>query len=189
MRHDSDPEVQPEADYRAGFEPDEEMGEAAGLKHKLKKLREELDHVKKERQEYLDGWQRAKADAANMRKDLARDSERDAQRRLESLVDDILPALDSFDMAASSESWAQVDDGWRSGMENVQNQLLEGLRRNGILRYAKVGDVYDPHLHDVIEERDDVAGDPGHIVRILRYGYKAGERVLRPAQVIIKKHR
>lgn len=170
------------------FEPDDDLGGEGAAKAKLKKLREELVEVKKERQEYLDGWQRAKADVINARKDAVLQADTIASRKVETLVEDILPALDSFDMASQSEAWAQIDDGWRSGMEQVQNQLLEALRRNGFERFGKVGEQYDPHMHDAVQELDDVAGDPGSIVRILRYGYRAGERVIRPAQVILKKH-
>lgn len=169
------------------FEPEDELGDVGAAKAKLQKLRDELAEVKKERQEYLDGWQRAKADVINARRDALSEADRIASRKIEALVKDILPALDSFDMAAQSEAWATIDDGWRNGMENVQNQLLEALRRNGIERYGQVGDMYDPHVHDVVQELDDVAGEPGSIVRILRFGYKTQSRILRPAQIIIKR--
>lgn len=169
------------------FEPEEELGSEAAAKAKIRKLREELESAKKERQEYLDGWQRSKADSVNARKDILRDAERAAERKLLQLIEDILPALDSFDMASASEAWAEIGDGWRSGMENVQSQLLDGLRKHGVERFGKVGEVYDPHLHDVVEEREDAAGESGEVVRVLRYGYRKEDRILRPAQVIIKK--
>jgi molecular chaperone GrpE len=169
------------------FEPEEELATEAAAKAKLGKLRAELETVRKERQEYLDGWQRCKADAVNSRKDVLRDAERTAERKLEALIEDILPALDSFDIAAASESWAEVSDGWRSGMEQVQSQLLEALRQHGVERTGSVGEVYNPRLHEAIEERDDVAGDKGQVARIIRYGYVRGERIIRPAHVIVKK--
>jgi molecular chaperone GrpE (heat shock protein) len=55
------------------------------------------------------------------------------------------------------------------------------------VRYTKVGDMSDHNLHEVVQEMEDVAGESGEIVRILRYGYKANEKILRPAQVIVKK--
>jgi len=182
-----DPEVEPGTDNGASFEPDDELGEANALKIKLKKLQEELAKVKKERQEYLDGWQRCKADAVNTRKETEARAARSAEMLREALVHDIIPALDSFDMAAGSEAWAEVSDGWRSGMEHVRNQLLDALKSHGILRFGKVGDIFDPALHEAVEERDDIAGEPGAVARILRYGYRAGDRVLRPAQIILRK--
>ena len=170
------------------FEPEDELGTIGAAKAKMQKLRDELEKAKSERQEYLDGWQRAKADAINQRKELLANAERTAERKIEGFIEDILPALDSFDMATQSEAWGNIDSGWRGGMEQVQNQLLDAMRRNGVERFAKVGEMYDPHLHDAIQEMDDVAGEPGSIVRILRFGYRMGDRVIRPAQVILKKH-
>ena len=170
------------------FEPEDELGSVGAAKAKMQKLKDELEKVKAERHEYLDGWQRSKADSINQRKELIANAERAAERKIEGFIEDILPALDSFDMATQSEAWATIDSGWRGGMEQVQNQLLEALRRNGVERFARVGDMYYPHLHDAVQEMDDVAGEPGSIVRILRYGYKMGERIIRPAQVILKTH-
>lgn len=169
------------------FEPEDELGSLGAMKAKMQKLRVELEHVKTERQEYLDGWQRCKADSMNARKETLYAAEQSANRIKESILHDLLPALDSFDLATGAESWQSVSDGWRSGMEHVRNQLIEALRGNGIEQFASAGDAYDPVAHDVVEERDDVAGDIGTIVRVLRHGYKTGDKVLRAAQVILKK--
>jgi molecular chaperone GrpE len=168
------------------FEPEEELGSVAAAQAKLKKLRDELEKVKKERQEYLDGWQRCKADAINAKKDLEARATRSAEALREALVHDIIPALDSFDMAAGSEAWSEVSDGWKSGMERVRDQLLEALRSHGIERFGKVGEAVDHSMHEIAEEISDSAGDSGTIIRILRYGYKTKDRVLRPAHVVVK---
>lgn len=169
------------------FEPEDEMGSVGALKAKMDKLKHELKETKEKRDEYLDGWQRAKADMANVRKDAAADALRASVRGKEALIEDILPALDSFDMAAMSESWGAIDESWRSGMEQVRNQLLNALSQHGILRYGKVGDALDHTLHEVVQEQDDVAGESGTVVRILRYGYRNGDRIIRPAHVIAKR--
>src|SRR3989344_493595 len=170
------------------FESEDEaaLGDMGTAKAKLKKLKDELEKAKKERQEYLDGWQRCKADAVNARKELEARAARSAETLREALVHDIIPALDIFDMAAGSEAWAEVGDGWKSGMEAVRDQLLNGLRQHGIERYGKIGDAFDPVLYEAVEERDDIAGEPGTVARIIRYGYRTGGRVLRPAQIVIR---
>jgi molecular chaperone GrpE len=169
------------------FEPEDEMGSVGAAKAKMQKLKDELEKVKQERQEYLDGWQRAKADAINMRKESDISAKRTGELLREALVHDIIPALDSFDMATQSEAWNAVADGWRSGMEMVREQLIGALKSHGVERYGKVGDMYDHNLHDAVQETDDMPGKVGEIVRVLRAGYKSGDRVLRPAQVIVKK--
>ncbi|MBI5004267.1 nucleotide exchange factor GrpE [Candidatus Kaiserbacteria bacterium] len=169
------------------FEADEEMGDLAGAQTKIKKLRDQLKEAQAKRDEYLDGWQRCKAESVNVRKEAFAAADRAASRAKDSIIEDIIPVLDSFDMAATGEAWANVDESWRSGIEQIRNQLLDALSRNGVTRYTKVGDMSDHNLHEIVQEMEDVAGESGEIVRILRYGYKTSERILRPAQVIVKK--
>ncbi len=169
------------------FEPEDEMGTVGAVKAKMQKLRDELEKTKAERQEYLDGWQRCKADSVNTRKDLLANAEKQGMRAKEGLIEDIIPALDGFDMAAGSPAWESVDAGWRSGIDQIRNQLLDVLQRHGVERFGKVGDQFDHALHEAVEERDDMPGEAGTVARILRYGYKIGSRVIRPAQVIVKK--
>ena len=168
------------------FEPEDEMGTVGAAKAKMAKLKDELEAAKKERQEYLDGWQRCKADMVNSKRDSAEGAKRTAELLREALVHDLIPVLDSFDMAAGSESWAQVSDGFRSGMEAVRNQLLEALRTHGVDRFGKVGEIFDPMLHEVAQEADG-PGEANSVLKIIRYGYKSGDRVLRPAHVVLKK--
>ena len=168
------------------LEPEEELGDLGAAQAKLKKLKDELAKIKQERQEYLDGWQRCKADAVNARKEMLAAADRLGERAKEALLEDVIPVLDGFDMAAGSSAWESVDAQWRSGIDRIKNQLLDMLGRHGVERFGKVGDVFDHAVHEAMEERTDVAGESGTIAKILRYGYKINGRVLRPAQVIVK---
>lgn len=185
--HDEKQASEEEILAEVDFEPEEELGDVAAARAKLKKLKDELEKVKAERQEYLDGWQRSKADAVNARREAIRDGECAGIRAKESFIEDLIPALDSFDMAAGSPAWETVDTEWRQGIEQIQNQLLDALSRHGVTRFGKIGEKFDPVLHEIAQELDDVAGEPGTIVRILRYGYSSSTRILRPAQIILKK--
>lgn len=168
------------------FEPEDEMGTAGAAKAKMQKLRDELEKAKAERQEYLDGWQRCKADAVNAKKEALAMGERAGRRTLESFIEELIPALDSFDMASGSEAWNTIDKGWRTGMEQVRNQLIEALSRAGVERFGAAGEKFDHALHDAIQETQDGEGDSGTVARVVRFGYKTCDRVLRPAQVIVK---
>ncbi len=174
---------QPEAD----IVPEEDLGDIAAAQSKFKILKKELEQVKSERQEYLDGWQRCKADSVNMRKETLLNAERIASRAKESFIEDLVPVLDGFDMATGSDAWESLDAQWRSGVDQIRNQFLDVLSRNGIERFGKIGDIVDHALHEVVEERDDVAGESATVIRVLRYGYKMGGRVIRAAHVIAKK--
>jgi len=167
-------------------EDEAELSEVPAAQAAFKKLRVQLREAQAKRDEYLTGWQRCKADSVNARKDLLADAERRANREKLSFIEELIPVLDSFDMATGSDAWAEVNDGFRTGMEHVRNQLLDVLSRHGVERYGKVGEPFDPRLHEAVQEMGDVAGDPHSIVKILRYGYRSGEYVIRPAQIIIK---
>ena len=168
------------------FEPNDELGDMGAAKAKLKKIKDELEKVKTERQEYLDGWQRAKADIVNAKRDAQLSAERAIERSKEKIIGDILPVLDSFDMAAGTEAWESMDSQWKSGIDSIRNQLLDVLEKNGVKRFGKAGEPLDFRLHEVVQEMEDVAGDPHSIVRVLRAGYKMGDIIIRPAQVIVK---
>lgn len=176
-----------ESQDELAFEPDEELGDVAGAQSKIKKLREQLKEAQQKRDEYLAGWQREKADAINNRKEALVEADKRSARQKDAIIEDLIPVLDSFDMATGSESWADVSDGFRTGMEHVRNQLLEVLSANGVTRFGKIGEQFDPRLHEAVQEVEDVAGESHSIVKILRFGYRGGDRVLRPAQVIVKK--
>jgi molecular chaperone GrpE len=165
------------------FEPEDELGGEGALKAKMQKIKDELAAVKKERQEYLDGWQRAKADLINAKKDAAEALQRAAGAGKDSFVEELIPALDSFDMAMRSEAWKTVDSAWRVGVESIYAQLQGVLQAHGVDIYGKEGEVFDPAMHEAIEEKE---GDASHtIARVLRPGYRTKSRILRPAQVII----
>lgn len=165
------------------FESEDELG-AGAFKAKLKKLKDELEKVKIERQEYLDGWQRCKADTVNERREALAAAERAGSRSRDALVEDVIPSLDSFDMAIGNDAWQKLDANWRKGMENVYSQLLGALEKHGVRPFGAVGDTFDPFLHETVQEVE-AEGAPGAIVRVLRRGYRSAERVVRPAQVAI----
>lgn len=165
---------------------DEEFGDVDAALSKIKKLKKELSSCKSEKQEYLDGWQRLKADVANARK---MDTERSARAHSaaqEAVVSDLIPIIDNFDMARQGESWNRVDSTWRTGVEAIISQIEQLMASYGAERLGKVGDTFDPKLHEAVsEERANSSEQNGKIVAILRSGWKIGESVLRPAQVTV----
>jgi molecular chaperone GrpE len=169
------------------FEAAEDMCDMSAALAKLKKLRAELKESQAKRDEYLAGWQRAKADAINDRRDALQSAQRTVERAREAFVEDLLPALDSFDMAISGEGWESVSNEWRTGIGYIQNQLIAVLERNGIKRFGISGEPFDPFRHEAVQEVDDGSGESQTVLKVLRYGYAQGDRVLRPAQVIVRK--
>ena len=164
-----------------------EDGEALPTKDVVKKLREELKTCRKEKEEYLTGWQRAKADYVNLQKelDLARINVSIITK--EKMVEKLLPALDSFEMALSNkEHFEKLDKDWQDGITSIYQQLLSGLEKSGIEKIYEIEVPFDPSIHQSINavETDDEEKD--HTVeKVLQVGYRIGDRVIRPAKVTI----
>jgi molecular chaperone GrpE len=168
-----------------------EDGEALPTKDVTKKLREELKTVRKEKEEYLTGWQRAKADYVNLQKEEERKRKELRNFITLGLVEDLLPALDSFDMAfANKEAWEKVDANWRSGVEYIQKQFLQALESYGVSKIDQANVSFDPMLHESIEtvSTDDQSEDHT-IASITQSGYKMGDKVIRPARVKVYEFR
>lgn len=165
------------------FEPEDELGTVGAVKAKMQKLRDELKEAKAKRDEYLDGWQRAKADMVNSKKEALEAMSRATGRGKEILVEELIPALDGFDMAMQGEAWNSVDKAWRSGIESIKAQIEGVLKAHGVEIYGKPGESFDHNLHEAIQEE---AGGESHVIaRVLRRGYRMEGKILRPAQVSI----
>ena len=166
-----------EFEYNADGEED--------LKKTLKKFRADLKVANKERMEYLTGWQRAQADYANLKKGEDERLSRARSLGKESILEDIIPTLDGFDMAmANKEAWEKVDANWRTGIEYLISQLLTTLRNNGVTVIDQTNVTFDPNLYEAIENitTDDQSKDH-MIASIIQKGYKVGDRIIRPARV------
>ena len=157
------------------------------LKATLKKLRKDIKDARKEKAEYLDGWQRAKADYQNYKNAEGERLVSYATSTKERLIDSLLPALDSFDMAMSNkEAWEKVDQNWRTGVEYIYNQFLTSLGENGVSTIDKMDVSFDPNLHQSIETLDTDDESKEHIIaKIIQKGYKMGDRIIRPARVVV----
>ncbi len=151
----------------------------------LKKLREKLRKCEAEKKEYLDGWQRMRADFANARKE--DDTRRGEMIKFasEGLVEDMLPVLDSFGMAfGNKEAWEKVDANWRKGVEYIHAQMLSVLESRGLVEIGVVGEKVDPRNHiatEVVPVDDESKVDT--VVEVTQKGYRLHSKVIRPAKV------
>lgn len=156
-------------------------------KDKNKKLREDIKRLQKEKDEYLLGWQRAKADYINLQRELEAVRLNSSLITKEKVVENILPALDSFEMAFSNQDfWQRVDKSWRQGIESIYDQIISGLNKSDIEKIDQVDILFDPNIHQSIEKiKTDDKGKDHFVESILQVGYKVGNRTIRPAKVRI----
>lgn len=164
-----------------------EDGEELPTKDVVGKLREDLKRARADKEEYLTGWQRSKADYVNLQKEMEQIKISGSILAREKMFKNFLPALDSFDMAFSNkQAWEAVDKNWRVGIEYIHQQFMTSLEQSGIEKIDKVGVPFDPNLHQSIESvpTDDQSKDHT-IEKVIQTGYKLGDRIIRPARVNI----
>lgn len=157
----------------------------------VKSLRERLKKAIAEKQEYMDGWQRAKADFVNARK-REEDSRKDVIKfATENLVVDLTSVLDSFTMAfANKEAWEKINKNWRMGVEHIYTQFLGVLQQNGFSEFNPTGEMFDPMKHHAVETVAVTDKAQDHkIVEVLQKGYILNGKIIRPASVKIGEYK
>ena len=164
---------------------EENMGDA------IKKLKEKFKKAEAEKQEYLTGWQRAKADMVNARK-------RDEEERREfmkssnaNLIEELIPVLDSFDMAmGNKEVWEKADKNWRIGVEYIYSQLMKVLNENGVTELNPINQPYD-HNHQEAISHEPVIDKKQHdmIIQVVQKGYSLNGKVLKVPKVKVGEFR
>jgi len=161
-----------------------EDGEA-DLQKTLKKLRADLKKVKKEKEEYLIGWQKERADFTNYKK---QEEERKAlfsEAMRERILTRFLNVIDSFNMAfANKEAWEKVDENWRKGIEYIYAQMNSIFEEYGVKPIGVIEENFDPNIHESVEiVETDKKEDDHKIAQVVQLGYQLGDRVLRVAKV------
>jgi molecular chaperone GrpE len=169
------------ADENQNINPGDEI-EAADPKV----LTEKLAAAEKQRDEYLSGWQRAKADFINYRKEEMKHLEEVARYGNEDLIKDLISVLDNFDLGLRAlEKAGPVE----KGVYLIKTQIEDILKKRGLIKVeVKPGDVFDPSIAEALSE---VPADrpPGSVVEMIEPGYKLNEKMLRPARVIVAKEK
>jgi molecular chaperone GrpE len=145
-------------------------------------LEQRLEAVERERDEHLDHLKRLAAEFDNYRKRAARDQQSFAARASEALVKELLPILDDLERAldaAERHEEAKLEEGIRL----VHGSLAQALRRQG-LEEIETNGRFDPHVHEALLTQPSEA-EEGSVLDVLQKGYKLGDRVLRPARVVV----
>jgi molecular chaperone GrpE len=141
------------------------------------RLRAQVDEVRQELARMDDRHKRALADLDNYRKRSAREIERRVGEERERLLRDWLDVVDSVDRALAIN-----DD---PGLRAVMDQMQSILARHGAQRITPMGERFDPEQHEAIATHPTNEVEPGTVLDVARAGYRLGDRMLRPAQVVV----
>ena len=146
-----------------------------------------LAEAQSKRDEYLADLQRLAADFDNYRKRVLRDQQQLVARAHEGLVRELLPVLDDLERALGA---AEVHDEATvvEGVRLVQRALADQLAREGLEEIEADG-AFDPHIHEALLSQPGEGAEPGTVLQVVQKGYRLGDRVLRPARVVIAAER
>lgn len=144
---------------------------------KIAKMREELNACRKEKQEYMDGWQRAKADYVNLLKRFGTDATASELRGRVRAVETLLPAFDALER---SKEHGEIPEGFLA----IARQLESAFASLGLEEIGKVGERFNPALHEALgQDAADSSETDDTITVVLEKGWRIGDDVIRPAKV------
>lgn len=161
------------------------------LKKTLKKFRADLKQLKKEKEEYLTGWQKERADFSNYKKQEDDRRAMFSESMRERILTRFLSVVDSFNMAfANREVWEKVDENWRKGVEYIYSQMNGIFEEYGVKPIGEEEEPFDPNIHQSIDMMETDKKELDHkVANVIQKGYKLGDRVMRPARVNVYEYK
>ncbi|WP_139193068.1 nucleotide exchange factor GrpE [Anaerobacillus alkalilacustris] len=126
---------------------------------------------------------RVQADYDNFRRRTRQEKEAAAKYRSQSLLEELIPAIDNFDRALGVNAESDEAKSIQQGMEMVYRQLTEALKNEGLEVIEAVGQDFDPHYHQAVMQVESEDYQPNVVVEELQKGYKLKDRVIRPSMV------
>lgn len=144
---------------------------------------EQLAAVQAQAKEYLEGWQRARAEFANFKKRMERDLQDSYQNASVDLLSKLFPILSDFERAMSNMPPQLKDDAWLEGITLIQRKFQKLLEENGVVEIDPAGQPFDPNFHEAVGTDEATDAQSGTVTATLQKGYRLGDRVLRPALV------
>jgi len=161
---------------------EEEIKQNTSPQSETDQLKEQLTKLEKEKEEYLNGWKRAKADYVNLQKDEMKRMEEIVKFANVELIKELLLVLDSFELSII----ATKDPDAKKGIEIIYSQLEKTLNRQGLEKIKALGEKFDPSIHEaMLQEESDK--ESGMVLEEMVKGWKLNGKVIRPTKVKISK--
>jgi molecular chaperone GrpE len=181
----NEPTLSPSETQPGGLPANPEHAAEPAPADELETLRAELAEIEQKADEYLRLAQRTQADFINYRRRM--DDERLQQARDAGLavLQRLFPVLDDFERALASASEAERQSSWGQGVQLVERNLRGVLAAEGVEPIDAEGAEFDPRLHEALGSAPTADVAEGHVLQVVRQGYRKGDRILRPTQVIV----
>ncbi len=183
---ETDVEVDKQAEAESAQEPLMPVEPATLTAEQLEELKQRAAKA----DEHWDRLLRTTADFDNFKKRAAREKQDAIKYANESLMQKLVPVLDTFDMALAATQKPQSDavQALQTGVNMVYQQLKNTLAEAGLEEIEATGKNFDPNLHEAISQQESKDVPEGQVVQQVRRGYKLRDRLLRPASVVVAKH-
>lgn len=146
-----------------------------------------IEEAQKDAAHWKDLAARNQAELDNYRKRMAREKSDAIKFANASLLSELLPVIDSFQIGLSAAINEDPDSIISKGMEMVQKQLEEFLTSQGAVLISSVGQEFDPNIHEAISQESSDEVPSGHVISEIRKGFTLNDRLLRAANVIVSK--
>lgn len=161
------------------------MDEADVLRAELQSMQEKLEVLRQASDDFQDKYLRSRAELDNYRRRSAADAERARAAGIDAAVGTVLRVFDDLERALQVTGTG-VEDAIREGIRLVLDNLEADLGRLGIERRGAAGEAFDPELHEAVTAIPVAEGaEPGTIAQVVRVGFSQGDRLIRPAAVVV----
>lgn len=160
-----------------------ELVEEAAAEQPQGALDEALSQAQAQAQEYLEGWQRARAEFANYKRRIEREQSQTYQNAAGNIIKRYLSIVDDLERALKARPREGEGAVWAEGVELIYRKFQSLLESEGIKPMDADGQMFDPNLHEAVVSEDSSEHESGQIIEVLQQGYVQGDRVLRPAMV------
>ncbi|MBN8236686.1 nucleotide exchange factor GrpE [Halobacillus kuroshimensis] len=161
-------------------EPEEVQGEVV---EETEESQGETEQLRQEKEELNNRLVRLQADYDNFRRRTQKEKEADRKYRSQSLIEELIPALDNFDRALQVEVDSDAAKNLANGMKMVYDQFKSALEKEGVEVIPAQGEEFDPHLHQAVMQVEDENYESNIVVEELQKGYRLKDRVIRPSMV------
>jgi molecular chaperone GrpE len=161
------------------------QGEQNEASIRIAELELQLEAEQRKSEEYLDGLRRSQADFINYKRRSAQEQQDARVAAQAAVIERLLPVLDDLGRALDSAPAEFADQPWVEGIFLVRRRLFATLEQMGVRQVGKVGEVFDPNIHDALMTQSGTGSPMGTVVQVTRSGYVLGDRIIRPAQVIV----
>ena len=146
-----------------------------------------IDRLQAEADEYLDGWQRARAEFANYKKRIEKERESARARVTGEIITRYLGVMDDLERALARSPETEACNEWVAGVELIYTKFKSILEAEGVETIEEEGLRFDPNIHEAISYEDSDEHEEGSVIEVTQRGYKLDDRVLRPAMVRVAK--